>query len=1038
MTDTPPWRQHNYIGNFANDALATANVVARGWDLAGSPQDGMCYYNTTIPGMLFWNSGTASWGNAVPWGIQQGYYVGKHGNDANDGLTPQSAVLTIGQAVTLATAQAPTTNNRFVIRILDDGIYNEDVTMVSFVDIYGPFATIQGTGSAPAIQLADDCYVKLGRVLTGAFTFGISLPATETGTAIIDIEKIESTATVGVINLSANGVIIARVRQTYVQTVGAFGYGDLSSVNGHIHLELHDIYLVANNTTGLARTGAGTTVGYIHHILESGSPTGTTGINVLGGTVDAQLDTLSADTAYTVGAGATLNLFCSSISGTKTAVGTVNKLVVSDESVLRAPANLTELQLEHTHTGGSSSAMVVNMNAGTSGTPTWYEAIGTVGNSIASSIGFYYNPIFNTNATVPVCYGFLATETYQSTPTIGYFNLHFASQPIADTGSRITQDIGFYYLPTQQSTGVFQTGYGMFIGGASGTVTTFVGGHFTGNAQPNGCALEVGSGNFSSPTVNGRWFNNADMVLGGSAMVGTEKLAIILNATEKGIFIDNDTTDAEGTKNIIDLDIGLNNNSVLIRGIFMDLNDTGGAMVGAGNYGLEIQQHFLNTGQSCVQRGIRVLHDGSYGFGAGSNDIMLFLDNNCTLSSAQVGVQGINVDFNGMTLTNYLALYGINLTMKDVATESGNAYAGLRITDGGNDEIELLSANYDALGYFEDFHGNKVWIADYNNDLGMRMEGCIKQTQIGSKLAYELILDATSNGFEIDQATNPITGAKNIMPWDVHIGAISGISFVNGLYMDIDVTSAPGIGAFIRPMYIEFNNASFNNTGYLGIQQALQLQATNNTDQSAYNVSLGNSTFNNVSARFVGFRHLDADNNTFTSLATYYGLHIVMPTSYPSADVVAGKFEGDDDHVVDICPPESAMRFNLGTATGDRVQLSANLNTTDGNFATLYTLALDDNTAYLIEVHTTQRRTGGTAGTAGDSGGLVRRVVFKRTGGGNATIVGATSNIFTARDQATFDQTFAGSTTNVLIRVRGATNNNVSHGCTIIVQKISS
>lgn len=110
--------------------------------------------------------------------------------------------------------------------------------------------------------------------------------------------------------------------------------------------------------------------------------------------------------------------------------------------------------------------------------------------------------------------------------------------------------------------------------------------------------------------------------------------------------------------------------------------------------------------------------------------------------------------------------------------------------------------------------------------------------------------------------------------------------------------------------------------------------------------------------------------------------------------------------------------------------------TTDGNFQTALTLALDDNSTYMIEVKTVARRTGGSAGTAGDGGAFVRRVAFKRTGGGNATIIGATNNDYTARDQATFDQTFAGSTTNVLIRVRGAANNNIDWKLLVRVTKI--
>lgn len=52
---TPPYRQHHYIGEYASDALATADVVARGWDIAGNPRPGMTYYNTTSNRIFFWD-----------------------------------------------------------------------------------------------------------------------------------------------------------------------------------------------------------------------------------------------------------------------------------------------------------------------------------------------------------------------------------------------------------------------------------------------------------------------------------------------------------------------------------------------------------------------------------------------------------------------------------------------------------------------------------------------------------------------------------------------------------------------------------------------------------------------------------------------------------------------------------------------------------------------------------------------------------------------------------------------------------------------
>ena len=53
-----PWYNKHYIGRFATDAEATAEVVARQWDAAGVVPESVWYYNTTSKTFLYWN-GTA-------------------------------------------------------------------------------------------------------------------------------------------------------------------------------------------------------------------------------------------------------------------------------------------------------------------------------------------------------------------------------------------------------------------------------------------------------------------------------------------------------------------------------------------------------------------------------------------------------------------------------------------------------------------------------------------------------------------------------------------------------------------------------------------------------------------------------------------------------------------------------------------------------------------------------------------------------------------------------------------------------------------
>jgi hypothetical protein len=61
MTFTAPWEQHNYIGQHATDAAATAEVVSLGWDSGGNPTEGMYYYNTAEEKFKFWRDVSSFW-----------------------------------------------------------------------------------------------------------------------------------------------------------------------------------------------------------------------------------------------------------------------------------------------------------------------------------------------------------------------------------------------------------------------------------------------------------------------------------------------------------------------------------------------------------------------------------------------------------------------------------------------------------------------------------------------------------------------------------------------------------------------------------------------------------------------------------------------------------------------------------------------------------------------------------------------------------------------------------------------------------------
>ena len=110
--------------------------------------------------------------------------------------------------------------------------------------------------------------------------------------------------------------------------------------------------------------------------------------------------------------------------------------------------------------------------------------------------------------------------------------------------------------------------------------------------------------------------------------------------------------------------------------------------------------------------------------------------------------------------------------------------------------------------------------------------------------------------------------------------------------------------------------------------------------------------------------------------------------------------------------------------------------TTQDTVTIIHTIALDNNSVYLIHAYVAARRGAGTGGTVGDSAGYTIIGTFKRSGGGTATQVGAT--IKTAQeDQAAWDADFAVLGDDVLINVTGAVNNSVTWHTTVFLSNLS-
>lgn len=284
-------------------------------------------------------------------------HVGKHGNDSNSGDRIDEAFLTIGAAITAATALTPTQSAPVVIRIHDAGVYQENISIPAWVRVDGPNAEVEGTGGAAAVELTTGSSVVLARIEQANAGLNAITRLDTTGESWAKVGRIDLTSSAnGAVNIAIAqpGVLFLQANTINVDT--GFGIGDISNSTGHMHVDIGDIYLGGNGSTAIARIGTNSTVGKIDHILESGTPTGTTGISVGNGTMDLFVGTLVADTSWTVALGSTLNLHVTEASGTPSVTGTANVVnALEVETHLNdATIHFTEGSIDHGNLNAAS------------------------------------------------------------------------------------------------------------------------------------------------------------------------------------------------------------------------------------------------------------------------------------------------------------------------------------------------------------------------------------------------------------------------------------------------------------------------------------------------------------------------------------------------------------------------------------------------------------------------------------------------------------------------------------------------------------
>ena len=268
-------------------------------------------------------------------------FVASIGDDDNPGTRADLPKLTLGGAMTAAAGLIAEGAPAVRVNVMDGGTYTEAEQLVipANVHVTAPAARFVGTVAVAAnASFTVDKHFAPANGANMVQHEGGSDGAAIYAANICDGRGVGGALT-GVNNIRNVGGggknLFVRPGILYVGASG-IGVGDVSSGNaGHIHCLIPDLYLAGNGAVGILGSsqgqGASNIVGFIDHILEIDSPTGTVGIrlNAAAAAVKLMVAEIIADTAWDITAG-DLYIGCPRVVGTKTGAPANRLLDLSD------------------------------------------------------------------------------------------------------------------------------------------------------------------------------------------------------------------------------------------------------------------------------------------------------------------------------------------------------------------------------------------------------------------------------------------------------------------------------------------------------------------------------------------------------------------------------------------------------------------------------------------------------------------------------------------------------------------------------------
>jgi len=247
------------------------------------------------------------------------FYLSANGDDIASGLSPETAVKTIDQAILNVIAVNPTALNPTAIIGQGAGIFvTDNFSIPEGCNFEGPDTTFITNGLSGVTPGDSAIFRIISLVVLTDNASALSLPASfDVGITLAAI-SCRGENSIGFNLTNTSDTVVFTAGSIRLEAVGAVG---ISDTNNNDIPEVYDVELfkmMANNTTAFVHNpslGTSESVLNIGSISLEGSPTGTTGLNILSGAVDCSATHIEAAIAIHVASGATLSITGTSIEG---------------------------------------------------------------------------------------------------------------------------------------------------------------------------------------------------------------------------------------------------------------------------------------------------------------------------------------------------------------------------------------------------------------------------------------------------------------------------------------------------------------------------------------------------------------------------------------------------------------------------------------------------------------------------------------------------------------------------------------------------